>query len=283
MVASGLSGPARVSVGSVRDYVLGVSMLNGRAEELRFGGQVMKNVAGYDVSRVMAGAMGTLGMITEVSLKVLPKAPAEATLMMAMPQAQALQQLHRWMAQPLPLNASCWVHDDSAQPAQDFLFVRLRGAQAAVEAACLRMASDVQQQGFAVSRMDNAGAAGDWQACADQQLPFFQPEPAPQACLWRLSLPPTAPVLDLPSSPLIEWHGGLRWLWAPASEAAQLRELAQRHGGHATLWRTRSGHGAEDRRVGVFTPLPPVQQKLQQALQAEFDPHAVFKTGRLGL
>jgi len=158
MVASGLSGPARVSVGSVRDYVLGVSMLNGRAEELRFGGQVMKNVAGYDVSRVMAGAMGTLGMITEVSLKVLPKAPAEATLMMAMPQAQALQQLHRWMAQPLPLNASCWVHDDSAQPAQDFLFVRLRGAQAAVEAACLRMASDVQQQGFAVSRMDNAVA-----------------------------------------------------------------------------------------------------------------------------
>ena len=283
MVASGLSGPARVSVGSVRDYVLGVTMLNGRAEELRFGGQVMKNVAGYDVSRVMAGAMGTLGLITEVSLKVLPKAPAEATLMMALPQAQALQQLHRWMAQPLPLNASCWVHDDSAQPAQDFLFVRLRGAQAAVEAACLRMASDVQQQGFAVSRMDNAGAAGDWQACADQQLPFFQPEPTPSACLWRLSLPPTAPVLDLPSSPLIEWHGGLRWLWAPASEAAQLRELVQRHGGHATLWRTRPGHGAEDRRVGVFTPLPPVQHKLQQTLQAEFDPHAVFKTGRLGL
>ena len=90
-------------------------------------------------------------------------------------------------------------------------------------------------------------------------------------------------MLDLPNSPLIEWHGGLRWLWAPASEAAQLRELAQRHGGHATLWRTRPGHGAEDRRVGVFTPLPPVQQKLQQTLQAEFDPHAVFKTGRLGL
>jgi len=163
------------------------------------------------------------------------------------------------------------------------LFVRLRGAQAAVEATCLRMTNDVQQQGFAVSRMDNADAAGDWQACADQQLPFFQPEPAPQDCLWRLSLPPTAPVLDLPSSPLIEWHGGLRWLWAPASEAAQLRELAQHHGGHATLWRTRPGHGVEDRRVGVFTPLPPVQQKLQQTLQAEFDPHAVFKTGRLGL
>ena len=113
MVAAGLSGPARASAGGVRDFVLGAKLINGRAELLTFGGQVMKNVAGYDVSRLLVGAMGTLGVITEVSLKVLPVAPAEATLVFELPQRQALDQLHRWGAQPLPLNASCWVRDDN--------------------------------------------------------------------------------------------------------------------------------------------------------------------------
>jgi glycolate oxidase FAD binding subunit len=140
MVAAGLSGPARASAGAVREYVLGLHMVNGLGQELVFGGQVMKNVAGYDVSRMMVGSMGTLGLITEVSLKVLPVAPLEATLVFPLDQTRALECLHRWGGQPLPLNASCWVHDDTASAGpQDLLFVRLRGAVAAVEAACKPM------------------------------------------------------------------------------------------------------------------------------------------------
>ena len=137
MVAAGLSGPARASVGAVRDYVLGVSLINGKAEPLTFGGQVMKNVAGYDVSRLMAGSWGTLGLLTEVSLKVLPVAPAEATLRFECNQADALRKLHAWGGQPLPLNASCWVQDGGVGT----LYVRLRGAVAAVQAACKSMAA----------------------------------------------------------------------------------------------------------------------------------------------
>ncbi|MEO7399277.1 MAG: glycolate oxidase subunit GlcE, partial [Polaromonas sp.] len=197
MVASGLNGPARASSGAVRDYLLGVVLLNGKGEILTFGGQVMKNVAGYDVSRLMAGALGTLGVLLEVSLKVLPVAPGEATLMCSLPQQQALDLLNHWGGQPLPLNASCWVHDDSASPAQDFLFVRLRGAVAAVEAACPRMMADVQALGGQAVRMDQAQAAGDWNACREQTLPFFVQPPSEEACLWRLSLPQTTPALAL--------------------------------------------------------------------------------------
>ncbi len=151
MVAAGLSGPARAAVGSVRDFVLGAECINGQGEQLTFGGQVMKNVAGYDVSRLLAGSWGTLALISQVSLKVLPVAPAEATLVFDLPQAQALAQLHHWGGQPLPINASCWVCDTTTAGAPELLFVRLRGAVAAVEAACQRMLSDVPGQ-----RMDNA-------------------------------------------------------------------------------------------------------------------------------
>jgi glycolate oxidase FAD binding subunit len=142
MVAAGLSGPARANAGSVRDFVLGVTLLNGRAELLTFGGQVIKNVAGYDVSRLMVGAMGTLGLLTEMSLKVLPVAPAEATLVFELDQTRALAQLHRWGGQPLPLNASCWLRDETAPGQPELLFVRLRGAVAAVESACRKMTQD---------------------------------------------------------------------------------------------------------------------------------------------
>ncbi len=283
MVASGLSGPARASVGAVRDYVLGAQIINGKGELLTFGGQVMKNVAGYDVSRLMAGSLGTLGVLLEVSLKVLPIAPAEATLMCAgIGQQSALDLLNRWGGQPLPLNASCWVHDATASPAQDYLFIRLRGAVAAVDAAIPRMSADLQAAGGQVMRMDNAQAAADWAACRDQTLPFFD-APAPDLCLWRLSLPQTAPALDLPYAPFIEWHGGLRWLWAPASAAAALRAAAAQAGGHATLFRTSALHGDNDKSVGVFTPLVPVQQRIQRELQKQFDPAGVFNTGRLGV
>ncbi|PUE50459.1 glycolate oxidase subunit GlcE [Limnohabitans sp. 2KL-1] len=285
MVAAGLSGPARATAGAVRDYVLGARFINGLGEHLTFGGQVMKNVAGYDVSRLMAGSWGTLGLITEVSLKVLPVAPAEATLMIAgLAQGPALDLLHRWGGQPLPLNASAWVRDTTAQPVADYLFVRLRGAVAAVQSALGKMSADAVALGAQVQQMDNAEAAQDWRASGEQTLPFFE-APAPDACLWRLSLPQTAPVLDLPGldhpSQYIEWQGAQRWLWAPASAAVALRALAQSVGGHATLFRASTAHAEVDKIAGVNTPLDAVQERIQQQLQKQFDPKGVFATGRM--
>ena len=285
MLAAGLSGPARATAGAVRDYVLGARFINGLGEHLTFGGQVMKNVAGYDVSRLMAGSWGTLGLITEVSLKVLPVAPAEATLMCAgLPQKTALDLLHRWGGQPLPLNASAWVRDTTAQPVADYLFVRLRGAVAAVQSATTRMTADAAALGAQVTVMDKAEAAADWRASGEQTLPFFD-APAPDACLWRLSLPQTAPVLDLPGldhpAEYIEWQGAQRWLWAPASAAVPLRELAQSVGGHATLFRASAAHAEVDKIAGVNTPLDAVQERIQRQLQQQFDPKGVFATGRL--
>ena len=285
MVAAGLSGPARATAGAVRDFILGARFINGLGEHLTFGGQVMKNVAGYDVSRLLAGSWGTLGLITEVSLKVLPLPPAEATLMCAgLAQGAALDLLHRWGGQPLPLNASAWVRDDTAQPVADYLFVRLRGAVAAVQSALQTMHADARALGAQVQQMDNAEAAQDWQASGEQALQFFTP-PSADACLWRLSLPQTAPVLDLAGldhpSQYIEWQGAQRWLWAPASAAVALRELAQSVGGHATLFRASVAYAEVDKAVGVNAPLAPVQQRIQQQLQKQFDPHGVFATGRL--
>jgi glycolate oxidase FAD binding subunit len=274
MVASGLAGPARASVGSVRDYVLGLRMVNGLGEHLTFGGQVMKNVAGYDVSRLMVGAMGTLGLITEVSLKVLPVAPAEATLVFALDQATALEQLHRWGGKPLPLNASCWVRDTTAPGGpQDLLFVRLRGAMAAVQAACKTMLADAPGQ-----QMDSAEAASDWARCRDQQLPFFTP-PAPDMALWRLSVAPTAEVLALPWPQLVEWHGGLRWLWAPREAGPQLQEAAHAAHGNATVFVAAS---ADSVRAGCqFDTKNPAQQAIQRRLKTAFDPQGLFNPGRL--
>ena len=283
IVAAGLSGPARASVGAVRDFVLGVRMVNGKGEDLTFGGQVMKNVAGYDVSRLLAGSWGTLGIVTEVSLKVLPVAPAEATLIcVGIGQKDALDLLHRWGGQPLPLNASAWVHDTLSNPGDDYLFVRLRGAVAAVESAVTRMSADAQALGARVLRMDKDEAQQDWRASGEQTLQFFEP-PSGEMCLWRLSVPQTAPVIDLPWPQYIEWQGAQRWLWAPATAAAQLRVAAQAVGGHASLFRASLLGGSSDKAVGVSAPLDPVQQRIQRELQKQFDPQGVFATGRLGI
>ena len=286
MVAAGLSGPSRATAGAVKDFVLGVRFINGRGEHLTFGGQVMKNVAGYDVSRLLAGSWGTLGVITEVSLKVLAFAPSEATLMCGLPQDRALELLHRWGGQPLPLNASCWVYDTAASPPRDILFVRLRGAAAAVQAALVRMRSDVQALSGDAVVIDNAQAGPDWSACREQQLPFFTQAPSPEVCLWRLSVPQTAPVLELPASvqsgPFIEWQGAQRWVWAPAVAASALHALAQRAGGHATLFRRPNGALAnQPTQAAIFPALDAVQQRIQSALQEQCDPHGVFNTRRL--
>ena len=260
MVAAGLAGPARAAVGGVRDYVLGATLLNGRAELLNFGGTVMKNVAGYDVSRALAGSLGCLGVICEVSLKVLPVATATLTLRMEMDEAQALQRLNEWGGRPLPLNASAWW--------EDTLVLRLAGAAAAVTAAHQALGGEVVETGL---------AAGFWRGLRDHDDEFFLGAArAVQAgaALWRLSVPATAPPLKLSGEELIEWGGAQRWL-CTSMPAAAVRESAQAAGGHATLFR------ALDKRAGVFAPLSPPLQRIQRELKAAFDPDGVFNPGRL--
>lgn len=284
MVAAGLSGPARASVGAARDYVLGATLINGRAEALTFGGQVMKNVAGYDVSRVLAGSLGVLGVIAEVSLKVLPIAPAEATLRFDCTQADALRLLNGWGGQPLPLNASYWlndaangvVNDNPADSDVGSLYLRLRGAVAAVQAACAKLGGE---------RQDATMAACDWDACRHQSLPWFTGHGAHD--LWRLSVPQTAPVLASAAigqmAPLIEWHGAQRWYAVPVDDvvkadrlAAALRAAALAAGGHASLFRA-----GTQRNLLRFAPLSPAVLRVHRALKHEFDPHGIFNRGRL--
>ena len=275
VVAAGLAGPSRATVGGVRDFILGAQLVDGRGEWLSFGGQVMKNVAGYDVSRALAGSMGTLGVITQLSIKVLPVAPAEATLVFPLDQHEALELLHRWGGQPLPLNASCWVRDDTAADRPALLFVRLRGAIAAVESACERMLRNVGGG----ERMDNAQAGPDWAACRDHVLPFFLAPSAPGLCLWRMSLPQTAPVLDLPWAQLVEWQGAQRWLWAPAADAARIRAAAAAARGRATLFRAdASGAPGVPRFDAQGAAVTAISRRLREA----FDPHGVFNPGRMG-
>ena len=250
-VAAGLSGPRRATAGAARDYVLGVKLLSGSGEILNFGGQVMKNVAGYDVSRLMTGAMGTLGLLLEVSLKVLPKPHAEATLRLELPQVKAIETMNRWGGQPLPLSATCW--------SDDLLSVRLSGARAAVAAARERIGGEAV-----------AESEGFWRALREQQMDFFSGTQA----LWRLSLPSKTAPLDLPGSPLIEWGGAQRWLKSDAP-AATLREAAARAGGHATLFR------GGDKSMGVFQPLPEPLLQIHRKLKRTFDPQGLFNPGRL--
>lgn len=261
MVAAGLSGPARASAGAVRDFVLGVQLVNGRGEVLVFGGQVMKNVAGYDVSRLMAGAMGCLGVLAEVSLKVLPVAPAEATLRFELGQAEALQRLNAWGGQPLPLNASLW----TGEGGRGLLHLRLRGAVAAVESACRALGGE---------RLEPTAAAADWNACREQALPWFVQGAGRD--LWRVSVPQTAPVLDLPEPPLVEWHGGQRWVRCAPQDGARVRAAALAAGGHATLSRT-----SRTDATGRLTPLAPALATIHARLKQQFDPAGILNPGRL--
>lgn len=271
MVAAGLAGPARAAVGGVRDYVLGARTLNGRGEDLVYGGQVMKNVAGYDVSRALAGSRGSLGLITEVSLKVLPLPAGEATLHVPMAAAVMLQRLAEWRSQPLPLNASRWVDDGSGSGT---LLLRLRGAAAAVEAACARLGREAGAE-----PLDPAIAAPEWQATREQALAFFRQSPSDDHGLWRLSVAATAPVLALPGPALVEWFGAQRWVWAPLTAAEALRAIARQAGGHATLFRAPASQPDVRHR---FTPPEGPLLALQQRLRAAFDPSGVFQPGVWG-
>jgi glycolate oxidase FAD binding subunit len=260
MVAAGLSGPARANVGSVRDHVLGVTLLNGLAQFLTFGGQVTKNVAGYDVSRLMVGSLGILGVICDVSLKVLPISVATATLSFEWDEARALESLCRWGAQPLPINATAW---HAGQ-----LRVRLSGARAAVAAACERLGGE---------RLEASAAHAWWLSVRDQSADFFvigKENLARGESLWRLSVPAVTAELGLSGQQFIEWGGAQRW-WRTTAQPAAVRDAAVRAGGHATLMR-----GA-DRSHGVFAPISAVLMRAHQGLKQAFDPARIFNPGRL--
>lgn len=256
MVAAGLSGPRRAAVGALRDFVLGAVLMNHRGEVLHFGGQVMKNVAGYDVSRVLAGSLGTLGLLLEVSLKVLPRPFEETTLRFDMPQADAIRVLNEWGGQPLPISGSVWL--------DGVLAVRLSGAAPALRGARTRMGGE-----------EVADAGGFWHSLREQQHSFF--EPMADASLWRLSVPSVTAPLELTGSQLIEWGGAQRWLHS-AAPAAALRAAAATAGGHATLFRAGVAHAARD---AVFHPLSPAVAGIQRRLKQAFDPAGIFNPGRL--
>jgi glycolate oxidase FAD binding subunit len=280
MVASGLSGAARASVGSVRDHVLGVQIINGAGEVLHFGGTVMKNVAGYDVSRLMAGSMGTLALITEVSLKVLPIPAGDATLGFDVPQADALALLNRWRSQPLPINASAWVDARGTALGKNALFVRLRGAAAAVASASEQM---TQAHGGYVLPPQNSPAV--WRSANNHAMSFFTPPPADDVCLLRLSVPAATPVLDVPfalnGAQQVEWQGAQRWLWAKAGERDALQAIASKAGGHAVLFKTSQQHGDADKAGGVFQAQSAALSKINAGLRGQLDPFHVFNTRRL--
>ena len=252
IVASGLSGPRRMAVGSVRDFVLGAVMMDGRGEILHFGGQVMKNVAGYDVSRLLTGSLGTLGLILEVSVKVLPKPVAQQSLQFSMTEQDALHQLNVWGGQPLPISASCWY--------QGRLTVRLSGARAAVDAAITKLGGEVV-----------GDADAFWDQLREHQGAFFA-EAADG--LWRLSVPSAAPPVQLPGDQLIEWGGAQRWLKTSA-DAATVRAAAEAMGGHATLFR------GGDKSVGVFHPLKSTVSSIHRRLKSTFDPAGIFNPRRM--
>lgn len=250
-VASGLSGPRRPFAGAVRDAVLGVGLINGRGEALNFGGQVMKNVAGYDLSRLMAGALGTLGLLTDVSLKVLPIAETEYTLKQVCNQQEALLRFADWMKKPLPLSAACW-HDEH-------LYLRLSGSETGVRHAQHQLGDTMLEH-----------SPDWWNDIRDHRHSFFQS----QQPLWRLSVPPATPPLSIAGDWLIDWGGGQRWLRSKDS-ATNIRHVAASVGGHATLFR----HG--DNSVNAFHPLPAALLKLQQRVKQSFDPDGIFNPGRL--
>jgi glycolate oxidase FAD binding subunit len=250
-IACGLSGPRRAYAGSARDFVLGARIINGRGELMRFGGQVMKNVAGYDISRLAVGAMGTLGVIVEVSMKVLPIPAREATVQFSTPVESVIRQMNEWAGQPMPISGTCY-HDGK-------LFVRVSGSVKGVDAAIDKLGGELMEDGAAY-----------WHGVKEQRHSFFTDD-QPQ---WRISVPQAAPPLPIEGDWLIEWGGGQRWLKTDAP-ADVVRNQAEAAGGHATLFR------GGDRSGEVFHPLSPGLSDLHRNLKNAFDPNRIFNPGRM--
>ncbi|HWW21235.1 MAG TPA: glycolate oxidase subunit GlcE [Steroidobacteraceae bacterium] len=252
VIAAGLSGPQRARAGAARDFVLGAMLLGIDGKALHFGGKVMKNVAGFDVSRLLCGSLGILGPIVEVSLKVQPLPRAQQTLCFDLSADQALSAFNRWNSQPLPISACAW-HDARA-------WVRLAGTESALRTARERLGGEA---------LEPERASQWWLSVRHQRHAFFEGA----ASLWRLSLPSSCASLPLSASPLIEWGGALRW-YASDLPPASMRKIASAAGGSALHWRG----GAAGAR---FHPLSASVRGLHRRLKQQFDPHRIFNRGRL--
>ena len=257
VIASGLAGPRRATHGGVRDFVLGTTLMDGRGQVLHFGGTVMKNVAGYDVSRLLAGSMGCMGLLLDVSVKVLPIPPKEITLCFEMSQAKFIAQFNHWLGDPLPISASHW-HAGLA-------FVRLSGAQAAVNEAVKKLGGET---------LSEEAASALWNSLRDQTHAFFNWA----GDLYRLSLPATTEPVASEFETLLEWAGSQRWLRAPAdSNPIKIQAMANTLNGHATLYHTPT----PAKRAFAFTSPAPALKSIQQKLKLEFDPAGIFNPGRM--
>jgi glycolate oxidase FAD binding subunit len=279
-IAAGLSGPGRISVGNFRDFVLGARILDGKGQDLSFGGKVMKNVAGYDVSRLLPGSMGTLSLLLEASVKVLPKPAATATLRCQISQAHALKFLNEWAGQPLPLSASCWIGNAAGGDGE--LSIRLAGAAAAVQAAIPLMSSLVL-----ASEVDPQIAQTFWNDLREQKLPVFDHLGSDQT-LYRLALPAACGPLNIPNADpeiVLEWHGQQRWIKAPGDAATfeAIKKLATANGGHATRFKQGSNIDTSFQRFTLLSEQvhSKALELVQARLRSAFDPAGVFATSRL--
>ncbi len=249
-LACGLSGPSRPYEGSARDHILGLQLLNGKGQVLRFGGEVMKNVAGYDTSRLMVGAFGTLGVLLEASMKVLPAAATQHTLVHETTESEALTQIDRLRSRYLPVTAWCY--------AEGRAFTRLSGSKQNVAAVCKTLGGET------LARADVR-----WRELREHQLPFFN-DPRP---LWRLSLPSGTPPIDLSGRQLLDWGGCQRWLLSDA-DAPLIQSKCREAGGHAELFRDAGS-------IDVFQDLDASLIPLHQRIKASFDPDGLFNPGRI--
>jgi len=250
-IACGLSGPRRPYSGSVRDFVLGCKILNGRGEILTFGGQVMKNVAGYDVSRLMVGAYGTLGIILEISLKVLPRPPASLTVARKCSLDEAIADMSALLGKPYPVDAACY-HGEQC-------YVRISGSALGVKEARNKIPGDVVQD-----------AEAFWHALREHELPFFHH----RSPLYRIMVKPATPPLPIEGALVLDWGGAQRWLYSD-EDTATVRHRVGLAGGHVTIFR--GGNQADE----IFQPLPAPLLKMHQRLKAGFDPKNIFNRGRL--
>jgi len=249
-IACGFSGPRRPYAGAARDHVLGITCLNGSGQRLRFGGQVMKNVAGYDISRTLTGSLGTLAVLLDITLKVVPRPETELTLRREAGAAEAISLFNRWAGQPLPLSAGCY-HDG-------VMTVRLSGFEQGVKSAANKIGGDAVP-----------GAGELWEQLREQRLEFFAgPHP-----LWRISVAPATAPLPLDADCLIDWGGAQRWYRCDLPATA-VREHAAAARGHATLFR---GGDGDD----VFHPLPAPLLALHRRLKQSFDPAGILNPGRM--
>ena len=279
-IAAGLAGPGRITVGNFRDFVLGARILDGKGQDLSFGGKVMKNVAGYDVSRLLPGSLGTLALLLEASVKVLPKPAATATLRCQLSQEKTLKLLNEWAGQPLPLSASCWI--GSAKGGDGELTFRLAGAAAAVKAAIPFMSSFINP-----TEVNEEVAEAFWNDLREQKLSAFANLGADQT-LYRLALPaafgPIA-IANADDQIILEWHGQQRWIKAPGDEASfsAIKALANWHGGHATRFRQGSNVDPLNQRFTLLAEQTHSKalEAVQERLRSAFDPAGVFATKRL--